>query len=156
MTPDIETGFGTGLRSLLERKQNGDAQPATPAAAAPEPDLQEQQRAMQQATAGMVSTPVIVEAFVPDLGPELDALRTELDAALSREVELREEAHAACRAAAERETELEAWSRELESRSESLESRAAALENPHRTNAQARSRQAHRVRAAPPGRAQAQ
>src|SRR5207253_889520 len=110
-------------------KQNGN-QPAPVEQSGGEQGAVEQQPGppMQQVTAGMVSTPVIVEAFVPDPGPELEALRAELDAALTREVELREEAHAACRAAAEREVELEAWSRELESRSQSLESRAAELE----------------------------
>ena len=71
---------------------------------------------------------ITVDSFVHDAGPELEKLRAELQAALSREVELREEAHAACRAAAERETELEAWAGELDTRAESLEARAQELE----------------------------
>ena len=117
MTPDIETGFGTGLRSLLQRKQNGDVAPDASEPGQPEhvQEPEQQQAPQQHAGVPLVATPVIVEAFVPDLGPELEALRAELNAALTREVELREESHAACRAAAEREVELEAWSRELES-----------------------------------------
>ena len=90
MTPPYETekGFGTGLRSLLERKQNGDEPEVTVAVAEPVGHSTEQAHT--------------VEVIVTGTVPELETARAELQAALEREHVAREEAHAACRAAAER------------------------------------------------------
>jgi chromosome segregation ATPase len=110
--PETERGFGTGLRSKLERQQNGGADELTleePPAAAPAP-------------------PVAVDVIVQATVPELDNVRGELQAALEREHILRDEAHAACRAAAEREAELEAWVSELQERELLLERKTEDLE----------------------------
>jgi DNA repair exonuclease SbcCD ATPase subunit len=113
MAPAYETekGFGTGLRSVLERKQNGDAE----VAAVPD--------AIVVAARG-VPVDVIVQGTVP----ELEVVRGELEAALEREQVLREETHAACRAVAEREAELETWTGELREREQVLQRRADELE----------------------------
>jgi chromosome segregation ATPase len=107
--PETEHGFGTGLRSMLERKPNGGVE-AVAVETSPVP----------------VSAPVdvIVQATVP----ELDNVRGELQAALEREHILRDEAHAACRAAAERESELEGWAAELQERESLLARRTEDLE----------------------------
>jgi chromosome segregation ATPase len=112
MPPETEHGFGTGLRSKLERQQNGGAD-AVVVVIEPSP-------------AAPVSAPVdvIVQATVP----ELDHMRGELQAALEREHILRDEAHAACRAAADRESELEVWAVELQERESLLGRKTDDLE----------------------------
>jgi chromosome segregation ATPase len=112
MPPETEHGFGTGLRSKLERQQNGGTDAVVVVT--------------ESAPAAPVSAPVdvIVQATVP----ELDNMRGELQAALEREHILRDEAHAACRAAADRESELEAWAVELQERESLLGRKADDLE----------------------------
>jgi len=109
--PETEHGFGTGLRSKLERQQNG----GVDAVVAEETPV---------AAAASAPVDVIVQATVP----ELDNVRGELQAALEREHILRDEAHAACRAAAERESELEAWTVELQERETLLGRKVEDLE----------------------------
>jgi hypothetical protein len=113
--PETEHGFGTGLRSKLEQQQNGGVSADAPAAESP---------ATVAAPVASASVDVIVQATVP----ELDNVRGELQAALEREHILRDEAHAACRAAAERESELEAWTGELQERESLLARKAEDLE----------------------------
>ena len=60
--------------------------------------------------------------------PDTADLYRELEAARLREDELRAETHAACRAVAEREEELETWAGELETQQEAIAARAAELE----------------------------
>ena len=115
MKHETEKGFGTGLRSKLERTQNGGSI---------EPEVVEP-------VAVVVSAPV--DVIVQGTVPELDAMRGELQAALEREQILREETHAACRAVAERESQLESWTAELQEREEAIGRRSDELEREHRT-----------------------
>jgi hypothetical protein len=71
--PETEHGFGTGLRSKLERQQNGDV-PAVEVVAE------------EDSSPVSASVDVIVQATVP----ELDNVRGELQAALEREHILRD------------------------------------------------------------------
>ena len=123
MTPPYETekGFGTGLRSLLERKQNGEETEVAAVVTVAEPEAR-----------GHDQPPNTVEVIVTGTVPELETIRAELQAALEREHVAREEAHAACRAAAERETELGAWASDLEDREQAHVRRTEDLERDHR------------------------
>src|SRR2546428_6025943 len=111
--PETEHCLGSGLRSKLERKQDGDVNQVVA-------------EVVTEEVSSTVSAPVdvIVQATVP----ELDNVRGELQAALEREHILRDEAHAACRAAAERESELETWTVELQERESMLGRKAEELE----------------------------
>jgi DNA repair exonuclease SbcCD ATPase subunit len=86
---EAETGFGTGLRGKLKKRQEPPPE-ADSNGGPPPPELEERDPAPERATA----PPEPVAASVPDTA-ELDALRAELAASLDRERDLRVELAAA-------------------------------------------------------------
>src|SRR6185437_16815420 len=136
VTPhETETGFGTGLRSLLERK--GVQQAAVPEAVEDEVVLVDDFAPVpppEVVEVELESEPVVDEPVVEGPPPAavvdeaFEALRAELAEAIERERTAREEAHVACRAAAEREALVDAQVDDLERREETLRLRTHELE----------------------------
>ena len=121
MSPDLEHGFGTGLRAQLRLKQGDAAEPAPEVTAPPEPEQHEQ-------------APAPAEA-------EIGALRAELEEALNREQQLRDalqhhvEAHerelAAGRDLALQEAEVQQDTAKLAERETDLDERERVVHDLH-------------------------
>ena len=121
MSPDLEHGFGTGLRAQLRLKQGDAAEPAPEVTAPPEPEQHEQ-------------APATAEA-------EIGALRAELEEALNREQQLRDalqhhvEAHerelAAGRDLALQEAEVQQDTARLAERESDLDERERVVHDLH-------------------------
>ena len=91
MAPETEKGFGSGLRRQIERKQNPE-QPVVEVVADGSVDeffvepllhaFDQTERSHLQAVPAEEDVAPAPVAAVPDLGPELEAARVELAAAL--------------------------------------------------------------------------
>ena len=122
--PETEKGFGSGLRSSIERKRNGETAAVPEAAVATEAEFDygfglteptaEEPVVEEVAEVEPEPTPEPVVELPPDLGPELEVARAELDAAKEQLRAAREEQHEAARAVAEKEGEIAHWAEELD------------------------------------------
>ena len=137
MTLETETGFGTGLRSSIERKQAvGDLVDAIPPAreAAEEVSVED-----VWATDREPFEPLdLVSQAADGSGAEIDALkaelrnaRSELEALRERERDLRAETAEQARTQSQLHTDLEQRASELEERERALLARAKELERDH-------------------------
>src|SRR5438105_9647317 len=131
MAPETEQGFGSGLRRQIERKQNPDELVAEQVVEAPvdefyEPIFDDAPRAKAEPAPEPPPAPVVEEA--PDLGPELDALRAELQEVRERERTSHDELEGATRAVTDRERDVERWAHDLQERETALKQRVAELE----------------------------
>jgi hypothetical protein len=82
MTPETETGFGSGLRAQLVRKQADETEPVEATVDVP--------ASSGAAPIEMAPVEELFRVEVPDQDPEVSALRIELEAALDREQQLRD------------------------------------------------------------------
>ena len=131
--PETEKGFGTGLRSHIERTQAAEALVTVTEdeLAAAEVEV-ESTEAAELASVAVLELPADVEAEPsapdPELTAELEQARDEARAALERERVARDELQQSSQAVAEREQELKTWAQDLDEREQSLRQRITELE----------------------------